>query len=104
MKLRRVDPKTIMIPEERVTARMDEEKAAQFDESVKTLGIDEPIRVFEVNGELWLSDGLHRLIAAINNKIDRVDVLVKPGTERDVLFHKLRSGHLRGNHRVSQMR
>jgi ParB-like chromosome segregation protein Spo0J len=104
MKLRRVDPLTIKIPEERVTARMDEEKSAQFDASVKAIGIDEPIRCFEVDGELYLSDGLHRLVAAINNKIDRVDVLVKPGTMRDVLFHNLRSGHLRGKHPVSEMR
>ncbi len=93
-----------MVPEERVTARMDEEKAAQFEESVKTLGIDEPIRCFDVNGVLWLSDGLHRLVFAIKNKINSVDVLVKPGTERDVLFHNLRSGHLRGKHPVSEMR
>jgi len=104
LKLRRVDPKTIMIPEERVTARMDEEKAEQFEQSVKSIGIDEPINVFEVDGKLWLSDGLHRLVAAINNGIERVDVLVKPGTERDVLFHNLRSGHLRGKHPVSEMR
>jgi len=104
MKLRRVDPKTIKVPEERVTARMDEEKSAQFDASVKSLGIDEPIRCFEIDGELYLSDGLHRLVAAINNKIERVDVLVKLGTERDLLFHNLRSGHLRGKHPVSEMR
>ncbi len=104
MKLRKVDPKSILVPEERVTARMDEEKTAQFEESVKTIGIDEPIRVFEVDGKLWLSDGLHRLVFAIKNKINPVDVLVKPGTERDVLFHNLRSGHLRGKHPVSEMR
>ncbi len=104
MKLRRVDPKTIKVPEERVTARMDEEKQAQFEASVKAIGIDEPIRCFEVDGELYLSDGLHRLVMAINSKMDRVDVLVKPGTMRDVLFHNLRSGHLRGKHPVSEMR
>ena len=104
MKLRRVDPKIIKVPEERVTARMDEEKSAQFDASVRAIGIDEPIRVFEVDGELYLSDGLHRLVAAINNQIERVDVLVTPGTLKDVLFHNLRSGHLRGKHPVSEMR
>ena len=104
MKLRRVDPAIIKVPEERVTARMDEEKSAQFEASVKAIGIDEPIRCFEVDGELYLSDGLHRLVSAINNKLDRVDVLVKPGTMRDVLFHNLRSGHLRGKHPVSEMR
>ena len=104
MKLRSVDPKTIKVPEERVTARMDAEKTEQFETSVKTIGIDEPINCFEVNGELWLSDGLHRLVAAIRNGLPKVDVLVKPGTERDVLFHNIRSGHLRGKHPVSEMR
>ena len=104
MKLRRVDPRTIKVPEERVTARMTEEQQAQFDASVKSLGIDEPIRVWAVGEELILSDGLHRLVSAINQGIERVDVLVKEGTERDVLFHNLRSGHLRGKHPVSEMR
>jgi ParB-like chromosome segregation protein Spo0J len=103
-KLKSVDPKIIKIPEERVTARMDAEKAEQFESSIKSLGIEEPINVYEVDGELWLSDGLHRLVAAIQNDIPKVDVLVKPGTERDVLFHNLRSGHLRGKHPVSEMR
>jgi len=104
MKLKSVDPKTIKVPEERVTARMDAEKAEQFDNSIKSLGIEEPINVYEVDGELWLSDGLHRLVAAINNGYGKVDVLVKPGTARDVLFHNLRSGHLRGKHPISEMR
>ena len=104
MKLRRVDPKLIKVPEERVTARMTEEQQEQFDASVRTLGIDEPIRVWQVGEELILSDGLHRLVSAINAGLDRVDVLVREGTERDVLFHNLRSGHLRGKHPVSEMR
>ena len=104
MKLRRVDPKLISIPEERVTARMTEEQQTQFDASVKAIGIDEPIRVWQVGEELILSDGLHRLVSAINQGIERVDVLVREGTERDVLFHNLRSGHLRGKHPVSEMR
>jgi ParB-like chromosome segregation protein Spo0J len=103
-KLKSVDPKIIKVPEERVTARMDAEKTEQFESSVKSLGIEEPINCYEVDGELWLSDGLHRLVAAIQNGIPKVDVLVKPGTERDVLFHNLRSGHLRGKHPVSEMR
>ena len=40
MRLRRVDPKTIMVPEERVTARMDEEKSAQFDADAGVLGVE----------------------------------------------------------------
>ncbi len=103
MKLRRVDPRKIMVPEVRVTARMDAETAQQFAESVKTAGIDEPIKVFEVDGQLILSDGLHRLQEAIANKMPLVDVYVRPGTMVDVLCNNLMSGHLRGTHPVSEM-
>ncbi len=103
VKLRHVDPRKIQVPEVRVTARMDEETAHQFEESVKTAGIDEPIKVFEVDGQLILSDGLHRLQAAIANKMPLVDVYVKEGTMVDVLCNNLMSGHLRGTHPVSEM-
>jgi len=104
VKLRMVDPKTIKVPEVRVTARMDEETSQQFDESVKAIGIDEPLKCFEVEGELYLSDGLHRLAAALREKMDRVPVTVRPGTMVDVLANNLMAGHLRGKHPVSEMR
>ncbi len=103
MKLKRVNPELIKVPEVRVTARMDEEKAEQFKASVAAAGIDEPIKVFEVDGELILSDGLHRLLEAIHNKMPLVDVYVRPGTMEDVLCNNLMSGHLRGTHPVSEM-
>ncbi len=103
MKLRKVDPNRIKVPETRVTARMDEETARQFEESVKTIGIDEPIKVYEVEGELILSDGLHRLQQAIRNKLTSVEVYVRPGTMEDVICNNLQSGHLRGKHPVSEM-
>lgn len=104
MKLRRVDPHKIRIPEVRVTARMSEETAEQFKSSVKEVGIDEPIKVFDVEGELWLSDGLHRLQEAKANNLELVDVTVRAGTMVDVLANNLMSGHLRGKHPISEMR
>ena len=103
MKLRRVDPTKIHVPETRVTARMDEETTEAFRTSVETLGIDEPIKVFAVEGELWLSDGLHRLKEALRLKMPLVDVTVRPGTMIDVLCNNLMSGHLRGKHPVTEM-
>lgn len=101
--LRKVDPNTIMIPEVRVTARMADEEAEQFKESVKSVGIDDPIKCFEVNGQLVLSDGLHRLQQAIALKLPHIDVFVRPGTMEEVLCNNLFSGHLRGKHPVSEM-
>lgn len=103
MKLRHINPERIKIPPTRVTAQMDEETATQFAESVKTVGIDEPIHVYEVDGELWLSDGLHRLQQALALKLPMVDVTVRAGTMVDVLCNNLMSGHLRGKHPLSGM-
>ncbi len=104
MKLRRVNPNKIKIPEVRVTAQMNEETAEQFKASVKEIGIDEPIKCFEVDGELWLSDGKHRLDEALLNNMPVVEVTVREGTMVDVLCNNIMSGHLRGKHPISQMR
>lgn len=104
MKLRRVDPRTIHVPEVRVTAQMSAETAEQFKSSVKEIGIDDPIKVYDVEGELWLSDGKHRLDEALAAGLPLVDVTVRPGTMVDVMCNNLMSGHLRGKHPISQMR
>ncbi len=104
MKLRRVDPRKIKIPEVRVTAQMTEETAEQFKASVKEIGIDDPIKCYEVGEELWLSDGKHRLDEALANDINPVEVYARPGTMVDVLCNNFMSGHLRSKHPISQMR
>jgi len=104
VKLRRVDPRKIRIPEVRVTARMSEETAEQFKSSVKEVGIDEPIKCYLVGEELWLSDGKHRLDEALANGLELVDITVREGTMVDVMCNNLMSGHLRGKHPISEMR
>ena len=104
MKLRRVNPAKIHVPDVRVTAQMTEETAEQFKASVKEIGIDEPLKCFDVDGELWLSDGKHRLDEALLNNLPMVDVIVKEGTMVDVMCNNIMSGHLRGKHPISQMR
>lgn len=104
MKIRQVNPAKVHVPEIRVTAQMSAETAEQFAASVREIGIDEPIKCYDVDGELWLSDGLHRLQQALTNGMPQVDVTVRPGTMVDVLANNLMSGHLRGKHPISQMR
>jgi ParB/RepB/Spo0J family partition protein len=103
LKLQKVDPHKIMIPDVRVTARFDQESLQQFKESVKTTGIDEPIKCYKVDGQLILSDGLHRLQQALANNLETIDVYVREGSMEDVLCNNLMSGHLRGKHPVSEM-
>jgi ParB family chromosome partitioning protein len=104
MKLRRVDPESIMIPEVRVTARFDEEKLAMFKESIKTTGQITPIICCQVDGNLVLVDGLHRLNEAIQNKVEKIDVAVTDGDMVDVLTKNIFLDHLRGKTPVSEMR
>lgn len=103
MKLRKVEPHRIHVPDIRVTAQMDEETTRQFEASVKDAGIDEPIKVYDVGGELWLSDGRHRLDQALKLNMPLVEVTVREGTIVDVLCNNLMSGHLRGKHPLTSM-
>jgi ParB-like chromosome segregation protein Spo0J len=103
VKLRRVAPDKIKVPEVRVTARFDEETWEQFKSSIKEAGPIAPIICCEVEGELVLVDGLHRLVEAQKNGLKSVDVAVIPGDMLDVLTKNLFLDHMRGKTPVSEM-
>jgi len=103
MKLRKVKPADIKVPEVRVTAQFDEELYAQFKDSIKAVGQITPAIVYEVDGELVLCDGLHRIQEALANGEDTIDVVVIPGDMIDVLTKNIFLDHLRGKTPVSQM-
>lgn len=103
MKLRRVGPDKIKVPEVRVTARFDEETWAQFQQSIKEIGPVAPVICCEVDGELVLVDGLHRLVEAINSQKGNIDVAVIDGDMVDVLTKNLFLDHMRGKTPVSEM-
>jgi len=103
VKLRRVDPNSIVVPEVRVTARFDPELWEQFQGSIKEIGAVAPIICCEVDEKLVLVDGLHRLIEMRNNGAEKVDVAVIPGDMVDVLTRNLFLDHMRGKTPVSEM-
>jgi len=103
MKLRRVDPKIIKVPEVRVTAQFDEELYKQFKASLKAVGQITPPLVYQVEEELILCDGLHRLQEAIEAEETIIEVVVIPGDMIDVLTKNIFLDHLRGKTRVSDM-
>jgi len=103
MKLRRVDPNTILVPEVRVTARFDSEMWSMFQKSVKDAGIVTPIICCETDDGLVLVDGAHRLNEALENKLPRVDVAIMPGDMVEVLTLNLFLDHMRGKTPVSEM-
>jgi ParB-like chromosome segregation protein Spo0J len=103
MKLYKVDPDAIKVPELRVTARFDEETYAQFRESMKAIGAIAPIICCQVDGDYVLVDGLHRLMEARTNH-QVIDVAVIEGGDMvDVLTRNIFLDHLRGKTPVSEM-
>jgi len=103
MKLRKVNPHDIKVPEVRVTAQFDEELYQQFVESIKAVGQITPPICYEVGEELVLCDGLHRVQEAINAGEKEINVVVIPGDMIDVLTKNIFLDHLRGKTPVSQM-
>lgn len=103
MKLRRVKPDNIKIPEIRVTARFDDETWAEFQASIKEIGAIAPIICCLVDEEFVLIDGLHRLMEAQRNGTATVDVAVIEGDMVDVLTKNLFLDHMRGKTPVSEM-
>lgn len=103
MRHRQVSPDKIRVPEVRVTARFDEETWQQFQHSIEEVGAVAPIICCEVDGELVLVDGLHRLVEAKRTGRTPVDVMIIPGDMIDVLTKNIFLDHLRGKTPVSEM-
>lgn len=92
-----------MIPEMRVTAQFDPDLLEQFRESIKEVGAIAPPIVYNVEGELVLCDGLHRIREAIDNGDKTVNVAVLEGDMVDVLTKNIFLDHLRGKTPASEM-
>jgi len=94
--IQQVEIEKIKIPRDRVTSIFDPEILDELVESIKARGILIPLNVLEVNGELWLIDGLHRLEAAKKLNMKTVPCLIKQGTEQDLYIENLIANRIRG--------
>lgn len=103
MKHLRVNPDAIGIPETRVTAQFDEETWTQFQSSIKEMGAIAPIICCQVDDQIVLVDGLHRLVEARKAGQKFVDIVIIPGDMVDVLTKNIFLDHLRGKTPVSEM-
>ncbi len=125
MKLRKVDPRKIVVPKIRVTSRFDPETLEMLRASMAAEGLIAPIICCEVDDpegaqfssgvendgkrttlrdrKLVLVDGKHRLDEAIALNMPNVDVAVVEGDMVDVLTRNLFMDHIRGKHPVSEM-
>lgn len=96
MKLRYVDPRKISVPDVRVTSVFDSELLQEFKASIKELGILEPPVCVDDGENLYIVDGLHRVLEAIEMKTKLIQVAVVEGTIKDVLIQNLSLNNLRG--------
>lgn len=103
MQLRQIDPNDIKVPEVRVTSQWDAETYEQFKQFYATAGQIAPVICCEVDGEIVLVDGLHRVQEALQNKCPFVEVAIMPGGMLDVLTRNLFLDNMRGKHPPSQM-
>lgn len=103
MKLRKVKPSLIKVPSLRVTARFDEETRQILQDSIKEVGIIAPVIVQEIEGELVLVDGLHRVQDSIASGDEPIDAAVLTGDMTDLLCRNLFLDHARGKTPVSEM-
>jgi len=103
MKLRKVDPRKIRIPEVRVKSYFDEETKREFREAIKEWGIEQPVLCFEIGEELVLVDGENRIDEAIAVGTPLIDVVSRPGDMIEVITRNLRLDVLRGKHRPTDM-
>jgi len=97
-----VDVSQINVPKERVTSVWDPEIEEEFEKSIKAKGILEPVQLLEIDGGLWLTDGLHRLLIAEKLGISQVPAIVKEGSLEDLLIENLIRNRQRGKSNPAQ--
>lgn len=86
----------IKIPAIRVTSFFDKEELDALIESLKVSGQRLPIMLYEVDGELWLADGLNRIEAAKRLGWKTIKAIIRKGTMSDVDFDNLITAAVRG--------
>lgn len=91
-----VETSRIQVPRERVTSIWEAEIEPEFAESVRAKGILSPVSLLEIDGELWLIDGLHRLQMAEKLGLPTVPAIIKKGTVEDLLIENLIANRQRG--------
>lgn len=92
----------IQVPRERVTSVWTAEIEEEFERSVAAKGIIKPLDVMDVDGTLWLTDGLHRLQIAERLGMPKVPCIIKKGSIEDLLIENIISNRQRGRSNPAQ--
>lgn len=95
-KITLVEPDKLNVPDDRSYAITSSEKIAELTQSIEVQGICVPLDVVSVGGQLQLTDGWHRLMAAMDLKMETVPCIIKDGSWKDVLIRNMSLNKHRG--------
>jgi ParB family chromosome partitioning protein len=93
----------IMVPDVRVTAAYSEQLEEELRQSIKKMGVLNPISVVQVKGRAVLVDGLHRVLACRALKKKTIPVVKVKGKMKDNLLMNMVMNRMRGSTEPSQM-
>jgi len=102
IRLVKVDPKKIKVPDVRITSVWEPEEYEIFRQSLEADGIANPIICVKEGDTFWLADGLHRLQEALLHGWPYVEVAYKEGTILDAMLRNLYMNRLRGKTKVTE--
>lgn len=100
--IRMVDINLINVPRERVTSVWTPELQQEFIQSIQAKGILKPLDLIDINGAFWLTDGLHRILAAEKLGIPKVPCHIKKGSLEDLLIENIIMNRQRGKSNPAQ--
>jgi ParB/RepB/Spo0J family partition protein len=86
----------IRIPQIRVHSYFEKSEHDALRESMREFGQRVPVILYDVNGELWLADGYHRLIVAKELGWKTVKAIIRKGTMDMVDVDNLITAAIRG--------
>jgi len=92
----------VEVPQVRSTAIFDTEEYLAFSQSVRAIGIVQPIVVRKVKDKYELVDGLHRLTEAKEKGEEQIDAVIVELSDEDAMLYNIILNRLRGKHDVFQ--
>jgi ParB-like chromosome segregation protein Spo0J len=101
--VQQIDPRRLSVLEERATAQYEDGQREALKADIARRGIQEPLTVWEIDGDLVVSDGFNRASIALELGLPAVPCRVKAGTLREAMLDNLAANHKRGKNRPQDM-
>jgi hypothetical protein len=88
MQVQKVEIKSIIVDEKiQQRASLNDEYIVELSKEIADGAVLPPLDVYDIDGDLLLTDGFHRLKALLKAGVGTVEVNIYKGTERDAILH-----------------